>query len=83
MEHQQWLEQHDRMITDMDRMLRRAVRDSVREARNEHRKRRELDDKITQLASAQLVTEERMETLFRKMDHFLENFRAGNGHTQS
>jgi len=32
MDHQQRLEQHDRMIADMDRMLRRAIRDSVREA---------------------------------------------------
>jgi hypothetical protein len=94
MDHQQWLEQHDRMIADMDRMLRRAIRDSVREARNERRKRRELDDKITQLAAAQLVTEEKMqaneeqsrstkeqmEALFRKMDLFLERFnRGGNG----
>jgi hypothetical protein len=87
MDHQQWLEQHDRMIADMDRMLRRAIRDSVREARNERVKRRELDNKITQLAAAQLVTEEKaletkelMESLFRKMDIFLERFnRGGNG----
>jgi hypothetical protein len=88
MDHQQWLEQHDRMIADMDHMLRRAIRDSVREARTERRKRRELDDKITQLAAAQLVTEEKMQTtreemqsLFRKMDAFLERFNpGGNGH---
>jgi hypothetical protein len=88
MDHQQWLEQHDRMIADMDRMLRRAIRDSVREARNERVKRRELDDKITQLAAAQLVSEEKaretkeeMKALFRKMDLFLERFSpGGNGH---
>jgi hypothetical protein len=91
MDHQQWLEQHDRMIADMDRMLRRAIRDSVREARNERVKRRELDHKITQLAAAQLITEEKMqaneeqsrttkeqmEALFRKMDAFLDRFKPG------
>jgi hypothetical protein len=96
MDHQQWLEQHDRMIADMDRILRRAIRDSVREARNERVKRRELDHKITQLAAAQLVTEEKMKeteeqmqmtatemrSLFRKMDAFLERFSpGGNGHS--
>ena len=81
MDHHPWLEQHDRMIADMDRMLRRAIRDSVREARNERRKRRELDDKITQLASAQLVTEEKMQALYHKMDTFLDGLnRRGNGH---
>jgi hypothetical protein len=49
MDHQSWLEQHERMIADMDRMLRRAILDSVREARNERLKRREPEGKITQL----------------------------------
>ena len=84
------------MIADMDRILRRALHDSVREARNDRRKRRELDDKITQLAAAQLITEEKMKeteeqmrvtatemrSLFHKMDLFLERFSpGGNGHT--
>ena len=63
MDHEQWLQQHDRMIADMDQMLRRAIRDSVREARNERQKRRERNEKFTQLAAAQLVTEEKLQRL--------------------
>jgi uncharacterized protein Yka (UPF0111/DUF47 family) len=70
----------DRMRTDM----RRAFAMGVREARNERRRRRELDqkinqanstldEKITQLAAAQLITEE-------KLQAFLESMRrGGNG----
>jgi len=50
---------NEREIDKTNQILRRAVRLGVREARNERRKRRELDDKITQLAAAQLVTEEK------------------------
>ena len=74
MDHQPWLEQHDRMIADHDRIMKeidarlnRALRDSVREARNERARRKralaEIDDKITQLAAAQLVTEEKLQRL--------------------
>jgi hypothetical protein len=70
----------DRMRTDM----RRAFAIGVREARNERRRRRELDEKINQansaldekigqLAAAQLITEE-------KLQAFLESMRrGGNG----
>ena len=95
MDHQQWLEQHDRMIANMDRLLGRAVSEGLREARNERRKRHELDDRITPLAAVQLVTEEKvqaaedqirttaeeMKALFRKKDSFQEGFRGGNGHS--
>jgi hypothetical protein len=57
--------------------MRRAFVMGVREARNERRRRRELDEKfdqkITQLAAAQLITEE-------KLQAFLESMRrGGNG----
>jgi hypothetical protein len=52
------------------------VRLGVREARQERKKRREmderLDEKITQLASAQLVTEE-------KLQRFIDSLRGTNG----
>jgi hypothetical protein len=87
MDHEQWLQEHDRMIADHEQwlhrhheaiaeiegMLRQAVRLSVREARNERRKRQELDDKITQLAAAQLVTEEKLQRLIEERRH------GGNG----
>ena len=83
MEHEQWLEQHDRMMADheqvmkeIDARLNRAIRDSIRESRNERMRRRralaEIDDKITQLAAAQLVTEEKLQRL-------IEERRRGNG----
>lgn len=82
-------ERHDKEMAAIRADLRRAVRLSVIEARQERAKRRELaahtialrkelaehtkelDLKITQLAAAQLVTEE-------KLQRFLEA-RRGNG----
>jgi len=77
-------ERHEREMADIRREgaamrtdLRRAFAMGVREARNERRRRRELDEKfdqkITQLAAAQLITEE-------KLQAFLESMRrGGNG----
>jgi hypothetical protein len=80
--HEQWLEQHERAMAEHERTMRRiderldrAVRLSVREARSERIKRRELDEKITQLAAAQLVTEEKLQGLIEALK------RGGNGHT--
>ena len=66
--------------------LRRAIALSVREARTErHRRRRlaeEFDLKMTQLAAAQLVTEERFQALGDKLDKLTDALRHGkNGHT--
>jgi len=55
--------------------LRRAFRLGVLEARHERRRRQELDDKITQLAAAQLVTEE-------KLQRFIEFLRRGGNGNQ-
>jgi hypothetical protein len=62
---------HEREMAAIRAELQRGIRLSIQEARAERRKRRELDDKITQLAAAQLVTEE-------KLQRFLEH-RSGNG----
>jgi hypothetical protein len=65
---------HDREVAEIRGLLRRAIHDSVREARNERRKRRELDDKVTQLAAAQLITEEKFQQLLeRDKRHYGEN----------
>jgi hypothetical protein len=113
MDHEKWLEQHDRMIADLDQkavearathdsdmaeireaqkrlvqdvgqILRRAIRDGIREARNERARRRaaiaEIDDKITKLASAQLLAEEETRRLRETVDRFIESTRrGGNG----
>jgi len=63
-------ERHDGEMLAIPSELRHAVRLSIQEGRAERGKRRELDEKITQLAAAQLVTEE-------KLQRFLE--RSGNG----
>jgi hypothetical protein len=74
-EHAEHMAEHDRKLQRIDDRLDRAVRLSVREARSERIRRRELDEKITQLAAAQLVTEE-------KLQGFIESLkRGGNGHT--
>lgn len=54
----------------MNPLLRRVIAAAVREARNERRKRDELDDKITKLSSAQLITEE-------KLQRFIDSLRRG------
>jgi chromosome segregation ATPase len=66
-EHDQFIKEHEQAINRIDARLNRALRDSVREARNERARRKralaEIDDKITQLAAAQLVTEEKLQRL--------------------
>jgi hypothetical protein len=53
--------------------MRRAFAMGVREARNARRRRSELDEKITQLAAAQLVTEEKLQQFINSIG------RGGNG----
>jgi hypothetical protein len=87
-DHDRWLaglqernERHDRDMLAIREMLRQAVRLSVREARNERAKRRELDEKITQIAAAQLINEEGLKDLKASMQAFLDWMRGGsNGH---
>jgi len=58
----------------MERNLRRVFALGVREARRERRWRREIDENITRLSAAQLVTEEKFQGL-------LDALRRGeNGH---
>jgi hypothetical protein len=58
--------------------LRNAIWLGIKEARVERRRRNELaskvDDQITRLAAAQLITEERLQA-------FLSASTSGNGHT--
>jgi hypothetical protein len=68
-----------------DRILRRAIRAGVKEARQERQKRREglseLDGYITRLAAAQLVTEESLQKLGGKIDKLVSGLLhpGGNG----
>jgi hypothetical protein len=73
-------ERHNREMDDIRREgramrvdLRRAFSMGVREARNARRRRQELDEKITQLAAAQLITEEKLQRFIDSMAH------RGNG----
>jgi len=80
-------ERHNREMGEIRGVLRHAVALSVREARNERKRRRELDEKITQLAASQLVTEEQLRELKETVrqlsvtwDAFIESLRrGGNG----
>ena len=70
-------ERHNRGMAAMDAYFRHAVRLAIREARNERKRRQELDArfelKMDQLASAQLLTEEKLQRLIDSMR------RGGNG----
>lgn len=75
-------ERHDSEIAEIRKVaqktrddLRRAVRLGVQEARNQRRRSQDLDEKITQLAAAQLVTEQKFQSF---LDHM---GRSGNGHS--
>jgi len=81
MDHQEWLEQHDRMIADHEmrhdrdmaeirNTLRIAIRLSVQDARRQRKRNQEFDEKLNQIASAQLRNEE-------SLNKFLE--RGGDG----
>jgi hypothetical protein len=84
MDHGEWLEQHDRMMADheimlaehhktmarIDRRLDRAIRLGVQDARRQRKWNQEFDQKMTQIAAAQLVNEQLLKA-------FLE--RGGNG----
>jgi chromosome segregation ATPase len=73
-------ERHDREMEDIRREaramrtdLRRAFALGVQEARNERRRSAALDEKITQLAAAQLITEEKLQSFIDALR------RGGNG----
>jgi len=67
-------ERHAREMAEIRGILRRAIRLGVQEARNERRRRSELDEKITQLSAAQLITEEKLQKFIQSLE------RGGNGH---
>jgi hypothetical protein len=77
---------HDRDIAEINAILRRAVRLAVQEARAERKRRREADErldlKMDQLASSQLLTEEKFRMLGDKIDKFVDDIPrpGGNGH---
>jgi hypothetical protein len=74
-------EKSDREHAPLNRTLRRAIRMAVTEARNERRRRQTLDEYITKLAAAQLVTEEKMQVLEDGLTRFIDASRGGgNGH---
>jgi hypothetical protein len=74
-------EKQDRETTALRRDLSRAVRLAVAEARNERRRRQTLDEYITKLAAAQLITEEKMQVFEDRLVKFIEASRGGgNGH---
>jgi uncharacterized membrane-anchored protein YjiN (DUF445 family) len=57
--------------------LRRAFALGVHEARDERKRRQELDEKITQVAAAQLVTEEKLQDLSGTVKAFINSMRSG------
>ena len=70
MDHEKWLEQHDRMIADMNNTLRRAIRLGVQDARRQRKWNHEFEEIMTEIASTQRANEQLLKA-------FLE--RGGNG----
>jgi len=64
---------HDDAIARIDWRLDRAIRLSVLDARRQRNRNLEFDEKMTQLAAAQLVTEEKLQGLIDALR------RSGNG----
>jgi len=78
----------DAQLRQVDMRLRRAIRLAVQEARNERKRRQELDArfdlKMDRIASAQLLNEEMIRKLGDKIDKFVDGLRqpGGNGGRQ-
>jgi hypothetical protein len=75
-------EKSDREHTALNRTLRRAIRMAVTETRNERRRRQTLDEYITKLAAAQLITEEKMQVLEDRLARFIDASRGGGTDTR-
>ena len=76
--------EHERKMEVLDARIRRLIKLAVQEARAERRKRREMDDKITQLSSSHLLTEEALRDLKATVDAFIASLRRdANGNPQS
>jgi hypothetical protein len=54
---------HDEALARIDRRLDRAIRLGVQDARRQRQRNLEFDEKMTQLAAAQVVTEEKLQGL--------------------
>ncbi len=67
---------HDREMAETRRDLRRWAKLGVTEARNQRKRMRIIDEKITQLAAAQLVTEEILQRFILSIGG------GGNGHSK-
>jgi hypothetical protein len=74
--------EHDRKMAVLDERIRRLIKLAVREARAERRKRRELDDTLTQLSSSHLLTEEALRDLRATVDRFIDSLRRGTNGNQ-
>jgi len=70
MDHEKWLEQHDRMIADMNHTLRRAIRLAVQDARRQRQRNLEFDEKMAQIVSTQQANEQLLQAFLN---------RGGNG----
>jgi len=64
----------------LDERIRRLIKLAVREARAERRKRRELDEKVTELSSSHILTQEAIRDLKATVEAFIASLRrGGNG----
>lgn len=85
-EHERTMQRIENLGERTDARMNRAIRLAVQEARAERVRRTkanaEFDQKMTQLAAAQVVTEEKLQNLQASMQAFIDSLRrGGNGHT--
>jgi hypothetical protein len=75
--HERRLKDHQQWMEDMERAFARmAALDRIHSE-----KMVEFDEKMTQVAAAQVLTEEILSNLGKKMDAFIDSLRKGsNGH---
>jgi hypothetical protein len=66
--HEKAHERHDREMRQIKDNLRRWTALGVAEARNQRKRVREIDESITRLAAAQLVTEEKLQRFISSLE---------------
>jgi hypothetical protein len=75
--HERRLKDHQQWMEDMERAFARMA--ALNQIHSE--KMVEFDEKMTQVAAAQVLTEEILSNLGKKMDAFIDSLRnSGNGH---
>jgi len=85
---QQAQQKTERAVQRLERLMRRAIAPGVQAIpagrRQREKMRSEFDEKMTQLAAAQLITEEKLQVVSDKLDRLIDALRGtSDGHPWS